>query len=106
MPRHGNRAVALIGERHPVRADLHAAGDVADGHQGIRDRRDGKLGAQPRHRVGHRPRNCSEETGADDGRTLGLMFTLAVFILAVPSLTSAMHTPAATHERMVSVIGD
>ena len=41
---------------------------------------------------------------ADDGRTLGLMFTLAVFILAVPSLTSAMHTPAASHERMVSVI--
>lgn len=41
---------------------------------------------------------------ADDGRTLGLMFTLAVFILAVPSLTAAMHTPAASHERMVSVI--
>ena len=41
---------------------------------------------------------------ADDGRTLGLMFTLAVFILAVPSLTAAMHTPAATHERTVSVI--
>ncbi len=42
--------------------------------------------------------------GAEDGRTLGLMFTLAVFILAVPSLTAAMHTPAASHERMVSVI--
>ena len=41
---------------------------------------------------------------ADDGRTLGLMFTLAVFILAVPSLTAAMHTPAASHERTVSVI--
>ena len=41
---------------------------------------------------------------ADDSRTLGLMFTLAVFILAVPSLTSAMHTPAESHERMVSVI--
>lgn len=41
---------------------------------------------------------------ADDSRTLGLMFTLAVFILAVPSLTAAMHTPAATHERMVSVV--
>ncbi len=41
---------------------------------------------------------------AEDGRTLGLMFTLAVFILAVPSLTSAMHTPAETHERMVSVV--
>ncbi|MGI9162097.1 MAG: calcium/proton exchanger [Mycobacterium sp.] len=41
---------------------------------------------------------------ADDGRTLGLMLTLAVFILAVPSLTAALHTPAATHERMVSVV--
>ncbi len=41
---------------------------------------------------------------ADDSRTLGLMFTLAVFILAVPSLTSALHTPAESHERMVSVV--
>ena len=41
---------------------------------------------------------------ADDVRTLGLMFTLAVFILAVPSLTAALHTPAATHERVVSVV--
>ena len=41
---------------------------------------------------------------ADDSRTLGLMFTLAVFILAVPSLTAALHTPAATHERTVSVV--
>ncbi len=41
---------------------------------------------------------------ADDSRTLGLMFTLAVFILAVPSLTAALHTPAATHERTVSIV--
>lgn len=41
---------------------------------------------------------------AEDSRTLGLMFTLAVFILAVPSLTSAIHTPAASHERTVSVV--
>lgn len=41
---------------------------------------------------------------AGDVRTLGLMLTLAVFILAVPSLTAALHTPAASHERMVSVI--
>lgn len=41
---------------------------------------------------------------ADDGRTLGLMLTLAVFILAVPTLTAAMHTPAESHERMVSVV--
>ncbi len=41
---------------------------------------------------------------AEDSRTLGLMFTLAVFILAVPSLTAAMHTPAESHERTVSVV--
>ncbi len=41
---------------------------------------------------------------ARDGRTLGLMFTLAVFILAIPSLTAAMHTPAHSHERTVSVV--
>ncbi len=41
---------------------------------------------------------------ANDVRTLGLMLTLAVFILAVPSLTSALHTPAESHERMVSVV--
>ncbi|MGE2816096.1 calcium/proton exchanger [Mycobacterium heidelbergense] len=41
---------------------------------------------------------------ADDGRTLGLMFTLAVFILAVPSITAATHTPAQPHERAVSVV--
>ena len=41
---------------------------------------------------------------ADDGRTLGLMFTLAVFILAVPSLTAAVHTPAESHERAVSIV--
>ena len=46
----------------------------------------------------------SQRFAADDSRTLGLMFTLAVFILAVPSLTAALHTPAATHERMVSVV--
>ena len=41
---------------------------------------------------------------ADDVRTLGLMFTLAVFILAIPSLTEALHTPAQSHERAVSVV--
>jgi Ca2+:H+ antiporter len=41
---------------------------------------------------------------AEDVRTLGLMFTLAVFILAVPSLTASLHTPAASHERAVSVV--
>jgi Ca2+:H+ antiporter len=41
---------------------------------------------------------------ADDGRTLGLMLTLAVFILAVPTLTASLHTPAESHERVVSVV--
>lgn len=41
---------------------------------------------------------------ADDVRTLGLMFTLAVFILAIPSLTDALHTPAESHERAVSMV--
>ena len=41
---------------------------------------------------------------ADDVRTLGLMFTLAVFILAIPSLTDELHTPAESHERAVSVV--
>lgn len=46
----------------------------------------------------------SQRFAAADGRTLGLMLTLAVFILAVPTLTAALHTPAASHERMVSVV--
>jgi Ca2+:H+ antiporter len=41
---------------------------------------------------------------ADAGRTLGLMLTLAVLILAVPTLTASLHTPAESHERVVSVI--
>ena len=41
---------------------------------------------------------------ADAGRTLGLMLTLAVFILAIPTLTASLHTPAASHERVVSVV--
>ena len=33
-----------------------------------------------------------------------LPLSLAVFILAVPTLTSALHTPAESHERVVSVV--
>lgn len=44
-----------------------------------------------------------QKFAADDGRTLGLMLMLAVFILAVPTLTSALHTPAENHERTVSI---
>jgi Ca2+:H+ antiporter len=41
---------------------------------------------------------------AEAGKALGLMLTLAVFILAVPSLTAALHTPAESHERAVSIV--
>jgi len=37
-------------------------------------------------------------------RDIGLTLMLAVFALAVPSLTAALHTPAAGHERALSVI--
>jgi Ca2+:H+ antiporter len=46
----------------------------------------------------------SQRFAADAGRTLGLMLTLAVLILAVPTLTAAMHTPAESHERAVSMV--
>ena len=54
--------------------------------------------------VGGGLKHGRQRFAADDVRTLGLMFTLAVFILAIPSLTAALHTPAATHERTVSVV--
>ncbi len=41
---------------------------------------------------------------AEHGRNLGLMLTLAVFILAVPAFTAALHTPAEGHERTLSVL--
>jgi Ca2+:H+ antiporter len=37
-------------------------------------------------------------------RDIGLTLVLAVFALAVPSLTATLHTPAAGHERALSVI--
>jgi Ca2+:H+ antiporter len=37
-------------------------------------------------------------------RDIGLTLMLAVFALAVPSLTATLHTPAAGHERALSVI--
>ncbi len=39
---------------------------------------------------------------ADRSRTLALMLALAVFALAIPSLTAALHTPAAGHEVALS----
>jgi len=41
---------------------------------------------------------------AEHGRNLSLMLTLAVLILAIPALTSALHTPAEGHERELSVL--
>ena len=41
---------------------------------------------------------------ADRSRTLALMLALAVFALAIPSLTFALHTPAAGHEVAISRI--
>src|SRR5665648_1066520 len=37
-------------------------------------------------------------------RTLALKLVLAVFALAVPTLTDALHTPAAGHEGALSVV--
>jgi Ca2+:H+ antiporter len=45
-----------------------------------------------------------QKFSADQGRNLSLMLTLAVFILAIPALTSALHTPAEGHERTLSVL--
>ncbi len=36
-------------------------------------------------------------------RQLGLLLVLSVFVLSVPTLTSALHTPAAAHERTVTI---
>ena len=38
------------------------------------------------------------------GRNLGILLLLAVFVLAVPGLTAALHTPAAENERTLSLI--
>jgi len=40
---------------------------------------------------------------AEHSRNLGLMLVLAVFILAIPSFTAALHTPAEGYERPLSV---
>ena len=45
-----------------------------------------------------------QKFSAEQGRNLSLMLTLAVLILAVPALTSALHTPAEGHERTLSVL--
>jgi Ca2+:H+ antiporter len=44
-----------------------------------------------------------QKFSAEQGRNLGLMLMLAVLVLAIPALTSALHTPAEGHERTLSV---
>src|SRR5450756_692392 len=45
-----------------------------------------------------------QKFSAERSRTLALMLVLAVFALAVPTLTDALHTPAAGHEGALSVV--
>lgn len=46
----------------------------------------------------------SQRFDSQSGRNLGLLLLLAVLVLAVPGLTAALHTPAADHERELSLI--
>jgi len=41
---------------------------------------------------------------AQASRQLALLLTLSVFALAIPTLTSALHSPAADHERAVTIV--
>lgn len=45
-----------------------------------------------------------QQFGTDAARTISLMLVLSVAALLVPSLTAALHTPAAGHERTLSII--
>src|SRR5450830_1913527 len=45
-----------------------------------------------------------QKFSTERSRTLALMLVLAVFALAVPTLTDALHTPAAGHEGALSVV--
>src|SRR5665811_1599563 len=45
-----------------------------------------------------------QKFSAERSRTLALMLVLAVVALAIPSLTDALHTPAAGHEGALSVV--
>jgi Ca2+:H+ antiporter len=45
-----------------------------------------------------------QKFSAERSRTMALMLVVAVVALAVPSLTFALHTPAASHERGLSIV--
>jgi Ca2+:H+ antiporter len=49
-------------------------------------------------------KNGPQRFSIDAAKGLSLVLVLAVAVLLVPSLTSALHTPAAGHERAVSLI--
>lgn len=49
-------------------------------------------------------KNGPQRFSPDRSRTLALMISLAVFALAIPSLTFALHTPASGHEESLSRI--
>ncbi|MBO3752886.1 calcium/proton exchanger [Streptosporangiaceae bacterium NEAU-GS5] len=46
----------------------------------------------------------TQKFGAETARTISMLLVLAVFALLVPGLTAALHTPAAGHERGLSII--
>src|SRR5665647_1308873 len=49
-------------------------------------------------------KHARQKFSTERSRTLALMLVLAVFALAVPTLTDALHTPAAGHEGALSVV--
>ncbi|ETK32730.1 calcium:proton antiporter [Microbispora sp. ATCC PTA-5024] len=49
-------------------------------------------------------RHGPQRFGAESARTNSLLLVLAVFALLVPALTAALHTPAAGHERGLSIV--
>ncbi len=49
-------------------------------------------------------RHGTQTFGKDTARTISLMLVLSVAALLVPSLTSTLHSPAAGHERALSII--
>jgi Ca2+:H+ antiporter len=42
--------------------------------------------------------------GAESARTISMLLVLAVGVLLVPAITAALHTPAAGHERALSIV--
>ncbi|MCT9935365.1 calcium/proton exchanger [Planotetraspora sp. A-T 1434] len=49
-------------------------------------------------------KNGPQRFGAESARTITMLLVLAVFALLIPALTAALHTPAAGHERGLSIV--